>query len=47
LDGTAKGGIILSIVEELQIPVKWVGVGEAVDDLQEFNARDFADALVN
>jgi fused signal recognition particle receptor len=47
LDGTAKGGILLSIVEELQIPVKWIGVGEAVDDLQEFSARDFVDALVN
>lgn len=45
LDGTAKGGIIISIHKELGIPVKLVGVGEKLDDLQEFNAHDFADAL--
>lgn len=45
LDGTAKGGIIISIHRELGIPVKLVGVGEKLDDLQDFNARDFADAL--
>lgn len=45
LDGTAKGGIIISIHNELGIPVKLVGVGEKLDDLQEFNARDFAEAL--
>lgn len=45
LDGTAKGGIVISIHRELGIPVKLVGVGEKIDDLQEFNAHDFAEAL--
>ena len=45
LDGTAKGGIIISIHKELGIPVKLVGVGEKLDDLQEFSAKDFVDAL--
>lgn len=45
LDGTAKGGIIISIHRELGIPVKLVGVGEKLDDLQDFHARDFVDAL--
>ncbi len=45
LDGTAKGGIVITIREKLGIPVKFVGVGEGIDDLQPFNAQDFADAL--
>ncbi|MCR5807502.1 MAG: signal recognition particle-docking protein FtsY [Oscillospiraceae bacterium] len=45
LDGTAKGGIIISIHRELDIPVKLVGVGEKVDDLMDFNAADYAHAL--
>lgn len=45
LDGTAKGGVVLSIKEELGVPVKYIGVGEQVDDLQPFNADDFAKAL--
>ncbi|MCD8048065.1 MAG: signal recognition particle-docking protein FtsY [Clostridia bacterium] len=45
LDGTAKGGIIVTIRERLGIPVKFVGVGEGIDDLQEFDAKAFADAL--
>ena len=45
LDGTAKGGMIIGIKEELNIPVKWVGVGEKLDDLRPFNAKEFADAL--
>ena len=45
LDGTAKGGIVFSIKKELDIPVKFIGVGEKYDDMQEFNARDFVDAL--
>ena len=45
LDGTAKGGMIIGIKEELNIPVKWVGVGEGIDDLRPFNAKEFADAL--
>lgn len=45
LDGTAKGGIVLAINKELGIPVKLIGVGEAVDDLQDFNADEFVEAL--
>ncbi len=45
LDGTAKGGIVLAINKELGIPIKLIGVGEGVDDLQDFNAEEFADAL--
>ncbi|MEK6527936.1 MAG: signal recognition particle-docking protein FtsY [Nitrospirota bacterium] len=45
LDGTAKGGIIIAIKKELNIPVKLIGVGEAVEDLQNFNADEFVDAL--
>ena len=45
LDGTAKGGIIVSIKNELEIPVKLIGVGEKIDDLQPFHARDFVNAL--
>lgn len=45
LDGTAKGGIVITIREKLGIPVKFVGVGEGIDDLQEFDAESFADAL--
>ncbi len=45
LDGTAKGGIIIAIRNELGIPVKYVGVGEGIDDLQPFNAADFADGI--
>jgi len=46
LDGTAKGGIILSIKNELNVPVKFVGVGEQMDDLQPFIPQDFAEALM-
>ena len=45
LDGTAKGGIVFSIKQELNIPVKFIGVGEKYDDMQEFVAKDFVDAL--
>ena len=45
LDGTAKGGIIVSIKNELEIPVKLIGVGEKIDNLQPFHARDFVNAL--
>ncbi len=45
LDGTAKGGIIIAIHNELNIPVKYVGVGEGIDDLQPFNAKEFADGI--
>ncbi len=45
LDGTAKGGIIVGITEELNIPLRYIGVGEGVDDLKEFNASEFVHAL--
>jgi len=45
LDGTAKGGVVISIKNELDIPVRYIGVGEGVDDLQEFNPQDFANAI--
>ena len=45
LDGTAKGGIIFGIMEELKIPVKMIGVGEGIEDLKDFNAREFVEAL--
>ena len=45
LDGTAKGGIIISITDDLQVPVKLVTVGEKIDDIQPFSARDFVEAL--
>ena len=45
LDGTAKGGIAVAIQSELGIPVKYIGIGERIDDLQKFNADDFVNAL--
>lgn len=45
LDGTAKGGIAVAIQSELQIPVKYIGVGESIEDLQKFDAKQFVDAL--
>lgn len=45
LDGTARGGAVVSVVDELGLPVKFVGVGETVEDLQPFNAADFVEAL--
>ena len=47
LDGTAKGGVVISICSELNVPVKYIGVGEKIDDLQVFNPDDFAKALLN
>lgn len=46
LDGTAKGGVVLAIAKELGVPVKYVGLGEGIDDLQPFDAAAFAEALV-
>ncbi len=46
LDGTAKGGIVIAVADALQIPVKFVGVGEQADDLMPFSARDFVEALI-
>ncbi len=45
LDGTAKGGVIIGLADELGIPVRYVGVGETIDDLRDFDAREFVDAL--
>jgi fused signal recognition particle receptor len=45
LDGTAKGGVILGICEELKVPVRFVGVGEKVEDLRPFDPSEFVDAL--
>ena len=45
LDGTAKGGVVIGIKSQLSMPVKWIGVGEAVEDLRPFNAQEFATAL--
>ncbi|MBQ0017414.1 MAG: signal recognition particle-docking protein FtsY [Clostridiales bacterium] len=46
LDGTAKGGVVIEIVNKLHIPVSFVGVGEGIDDLLSFNAKDFVDAII-
>lgn len=46
LDGTAKGGVVISIKNTLNIPVKYIGIGEGVDDLQKFNAEEFAQAIL-
>ncbi len=45
LDGTAKGGIVIAIASELRIPVWYIGIGEGINDLQEFNHQDFVDAI--
>jgi fused signal recognition particle receptor len=45
LDGTARGGILVSIAEKFKLPIHFIGVGESVDDLQPFAAQDFARAL--
>ena len=46
LDGTAKGGIVVAIAQELKVPVKFVGLGEGIDDMQPFNAKDYVSALI-
>ena len=46
LDGTAKGGIVIAVADALQIPVKYIGVGEGIDDLMPFQAREFVEALI-
>ena len=45
LDGTAKGGIVLGICDELKVPVRYIGLGERAEDLREFHAEDFVEAL--
>ena len=47
LDGTSKGGIIMTIADELKIPIRFIGIGEHFDDLKPFKAREFVDALFN
>ncbi len=46
LDGTAKGGILVAIAKELKIPIRFIGIGEGLEDLKEFNAREFVEALI-
>ena len=46
LDGTAKGGVVIGIVNENKIPVKFIGIGEAIDDMEAFNSKDFVDAII-
>ena len=46
LDGTAKGGIVIAIAQELQVPVKLVGLGEGINDMQPFNAQEYVEALI-
>ena len=47
LDDTAKGGMLFAIAEKLRIPIRFIGVGEAMEDLREFHAREFVDALLD
>ena len=45
LDGTARGGVVIGIKEELNIPIKYIGVGEQIDDLRPFDSKEFVEAL--
>ena len=47
LDGTAKGGIIFAIAKKMGLPIRYIGVGEKIDDLRRFEAEDFVDALLS
>lgn len=46
LDGTAKGGAVIGIVSENNIPIKYIGVGEQIDDMEEFKSADFVNAII-
>ncbi|MEG2221872.1 MAG: signal recognition particle-docking protein FtsY, partial [Oscillospiraceae bacterium] len=46
LDGTAKGGIVVAIAQEVGVPVKYVGVGEALEDLRPFDAKEYVEAII-
>ncbi len=46
LDGTAKGGVVIGIVDENKVPIKFIGVGEQIDDMQEFNSDEFVEAII-
>lgn len=45
LDGTSKGGIVIRIAKEMKLPIRYIGVGEGLDDLREFRSEDFVEAL--
>ena len=45
LDGTAKGGVVIGIVDQFKVPVKFIGIGEGVDDLKVFDRKEFVDSL--
>jgi fused signal recognition particle receptor len=45
LDGTAKGGVVIGISDQFKIPVKYIGLGEGIEDLQAFNKEEFVDSL--
>ncbi|MDF1543770.1 MAG: signal recognition particle-docking protein FtsY, partial [bacterium] len=45
LDGTAKGGVLIAIAEELEIPVEYIGIGEGVEDIQQFDSSKYVEAL--
>ena len=45
LDGTAKGGIVVSIADQMQIPIRFIGIGEKMEDLRQFNPEEFVDAI--
>jgi fused signal recognition particle receptor len=47
LDGTAKGGVVIGISDELEVPIRYIGVGEGVEDLLPFDAKEFLDSLFN
>ena len=47
LDGTAKGGVVIQIVNKEQIPVKFIGVGEKIDNMQKFNSTEYINAIIN
>ena len=47
LDGTAKGGVIIAIADRTKLPIRFIGIGEGIDDLRTFNASDFVRALFN
>jgi fused signal recognition particle receptor len=45
LDGTAKGGVMFALAKQIGIPIRFIGIGEGIDDLQDFNAENFVNAL--
>jgi fused signal recognition particle receptor len=45
LDGTAKGGVVVGVCDELKVPVRYIGIGESIEDLRTFDAKDFVNAL--